>query len=110
MYPFKVIIVGGGPSGIIAAHALHQAGIDFVVLERRQNVFEDTGASLVLSPQNLRVFHQLGILDQFIHLGAPLLHLSQSFSPTSKSFTRTHSLSRIQDKSVLFILGIKCFG
>ena len=71
MSPFKVIIVGGGPNGITAAHALHHAGIDFVVLERRQDVFEDTGASLVLSPQNLRIFHQLGILDQFLHLAAP---------------------------------------
>ncbi|CAJ0548453.1 Ff.00g020660.m01.CDS01 [Fusarium sp. VM40] len=45
--PFTVIIVGGGPVGLLTAHALHQAGIDFVVLEQRSDIFEDAGASLI---------------------------------------------------------------
>ncbi|KAG7149054.1 FAD-dependent monooxygenase sdnN like protein [Verticillium longisporum] len=97
MGPLKVIIVGGGPCGIVAAHALYRAGIDYTILERRQDVFADTGTSLVLTPQNLRVFGQLGILDKFIDDGAPLLHLSQSFDPARKGFKRTHALSRIRD-------------
>ncbi|KAM9880397.1 2-heptyl-3-hydroxy-4(1H)-quinolone synthase 1 [Verticillium dahliae] len=97
MSPLRVIIVGGGPCGIVAAHALYRAGIDFIILERRQDIFADTGASLVLTPQNLRVFGQLGILDKLIDHGAPLLHLSQSFDPARKSFKRTHALSRIRD-------------
>ncbi|WYZ38499.1 hypothetical protein EsH8_III_000413 [Colletotrichum jinshuiense] len=70
---FKVIIVGGGPTGITAAHALHHAGIDFVVLERREDVTEDLGASLVLSPPSLRVFHQLGILEHLMDIGGKVI-------------------------------------
>ncbi|ROW08283.1 hypothetical protein VMCG_03175 [Cytospora schulzeri] len=40
---FKVIVVGGGPVGLIAAHSLSKAGIDFVVLERRPEVVEEIG-------------------------------------------------------------------
>lgn len=47
---FKVIIVGGGPIGLLVAHALGHAGIDFVLLERRERLLEDTGAALIFSP------------------------------------------------------------
>ena len=36
--PFTVVIVGAGMSGLLAAHRLHQAGIDFVVLEKNDDV------------------------------------------------------------------------
>ncbi|GFF29079.1 3-(3-hydroxy-phenyl)propionate/3-hydroxycinnamic acid hydroxylase [Aspergillus udagawae] len=67
--PFKAIIVGGGPIGLAAAHALHLADIDFVVLERRPAIFEDRGASLIVHPHTLRVLHQFGILDELLPRG-----------------------------------------
>lgn len=70
---FKVIVIGGGPVGLTAAHALSKAGIDFVVLERRPQVFEDVGASLVLSPANLRVMSQFGLLPKLRELGTEVL-------------------------------------
>ncbi len=70
----KVIVVGGGPVGLTAAHALHLAGIDFVVLERRTTLLEDLGASLVLAPHNLRVMHQFGILDDLLAVGHEITH------------------------------------
>lgn len=60
---FKVIVVGGGPVGLTAAQALHRAGIDFVVLERRPHVVIDAGSNLVLSPVGLRAMSQLGLLE-----------------------------------------------
>ena len=72
--PFKVIIVGGGPVGLAAAHALHLAGIDFLVLERRPSIVEDKGASLIVHPHTLRVLHQFGVLEELLPRGAELHH------------------------------------
>lgn len=69
---FRVIIIGGGPNGLTAAHSLHLAGIDFLVLERANVVAKDVGASIVLAPQNLRVMHQFGILDDLNRIGQEL--------------------------------------
>ncbi|KAK2599490.1 hypothetical protein N8I77_011241 [Diaporthe amygdali] len=73
MSNFKVIIIGAGPTGLTAAHALSKAGIDFVVLERRTQIFEDVGASLVLFPHNLRVLAQFGLLEKLQKLGHEVL-------------------------------------
>lgn len=67
-----VIIIGGGPVGLTAAHALYHAGIDFILLEQRSTIYVDSGASLVLGPGSLRVMHQLGILNTLLSIGAEL--------------------------------------
>lgn len=77
---FKVIIVGGGPTGLVAAHSLYLAGIDFVVLERRDTAVDLSGASVVLAPPSLRILSQFGIRDKLEAAGAELDHV--------KSFTR----------------------
>ncbi|KAH8898535.1 FAD/NAD(P)-binding domain-containing protein [Thozetella sp. PMI_491] len=59
----RVIIVGGGPVGLIAAHILTKVGVDFVVLERGSSVYPDVGASLIIWPMTFRIFDQLDILD-----------------------------------------------
>ncbi len=43
---FRVVIIGAGMSGLLAAHRLHTAGVDFVVIEKNEDVggtwFENT--------------------------------------------------------------------
>lgn len=70
--PFRVIVVGGGPVGMTAAHSLSQAGIDFVVLERRAKIVEDAGSNLVLLPIGLRVLGQLGLLQTIESVSSPM--------------------------------------
>lgn len=63
MSNFKVIIVGGGPVGLIAGHCFSRAGIDFKILERREALDLNAGSSVALWPQSARVLDQLGLLD-----------------------------------------------
>lgn len=59
---FKVIVVGGGLSGLGLAHSFTKAGIDYVVLERSEDLTPPGGASLAMWPHNVRVLDQLGLL------------------------------------------------
>jgi 2-polyprenyl-6-methoxyphenol hydroxylase-like FAD-dependent oxidoreductase len=70
--PFKVVIVGGGPVGLTAAHSLSQAGLDFVVLESRAQIVQDAGSNLVLLPIGLRVLSQLGMLSKIESVSSPM--------------------------------------
>lgn len=107
--PFKVIIVGGGPNGITAAHTLERAGIDFVVLESRENVVDDVGASLVLSPGTLRVFHQLGLLNQLLEIGSTLLH-NKGFTTDGHVFKQTSIGDYMIKRQVMYSASFRFFG
>ncbi|KAK4174523.1 hypothetical protein QBC36DRAFT_218263, partial [Triangularia setosa] len=86
----SVIIVGGGPVGLTAAHAFSQLGIHFTLLERRDTIAEDVGASIVLWPHGMRVMAQLGLLDQLLSIGTELLSGAYQ-SKSGKMFLRTKS-------------------
>lgn len=58
--PFKVLIAGGSVTGLTLANALEKAGIDYLVLEKRQ-IAPDVGASISVLCHTARVFEQLGI-------------------------------------------------
>ncbi|KAJ4323558.1 hypothetical protein N0V84_004299 [Fusarium piperis] len=69
---FKVIVVGGGPVGLTAAHALTQANIDCIVLESRPSAIIDAGANLVMMPMGLQALGQLGLLGSLERVSTPL--------------------------------------
>lgn len=70
--PFKVIVCGGGPIGLVVAHALSKANIDYVVLERQDDIVVDLGASTIVWQSTLRIMSQFGILDRFREVGVPI--------------------------------------
>ncbi|KAJ3487381.1 hypothetical protein NLG97_g6424 [Lecanicillium saksenae] len=63
-YDFKVVVVGGGPAGLVLANMLEQLNIDYVLLEAYSDITPRLGTGLFLS-NSLRVLDQLGCLDAF---------------------------------------------
>ncbi|KAI1638701.1 putative monooxygenase [Biscogniauxia mediterranea] len=61
--PFRVVIVGCGLVGLMAAHIFSKAGIDFVILEKYDSPLSTRGTILAIWPQTFRIFAQLGLLE-----------------------------------------------
>ncbi|KAJ5096823.1 hypothetical protein N7456_007544 [Penicillium angulare] len=72
MAPFKVIIVGGSVTGLALANMFERSGIDFVVLEKHENIAPELGACLGLLPNGLRILDQLGCYDALKKLSQPM--------------------------------------
>lgn len=62
MSPFDVAIVGFGPSGVVAAGLLGQAGLKVYACEKLADVYEIPRA-IALDHEIMRVFQQLGVVD-----------------------------------------------
>jgi 2-polyprenyl-6-methoxyphenol hydroxylase-like FAD-dependent oxidoreductase len=69
-----VLIVGAGPAGLFLAHLLTCASIPYRILEQKPTPVENTGASLGLWPQSVRVLQQLPtqLLEKLQGISAPL--------------------------------------
>jgi 2-polyprenyl-6-methoxyphenol hydroxylase-like FAD-dependent oxidoreductase len=65
----KVLIIGGGFSGMAAAIALRKRGVDVDIVEIDPG-WRSYGAGISLGGATLRAFRTLGILDEFLHRGA----------------------------------------
>lgn len=94
---FRVIVVGGGPVGLTASHALSRAGIDFVLLESRPTIVVNEGASLVLLPSGQRMLAQLGLLDEVNCLSTPLGKV-QRFDHQGNDIGDFHFFVRMKEK------------
>lgn len=65
----RVIIVGGSISGLTLAHCLDlNPNVEYVVLEGREEVHPEVGASIVILPNGSRIFDQLGFLDDVLEV------------------------------------------
>lgn len=69
MNEHEVIVIGGGPTGLMLAGELALAGIDVAIVERRAN--QDLGGSRAggLHSRTIEVFDQRGIADRFLAEG-----------------------------------------
>jgi 2-polyprenyl-6-methoxyphenol hydroxylase-like FAD-dependent oxidoreductase len=81
---FRVIIVGGGIAGLVLANQLQHAGIDFILLERRDIIDPQVGASIGIAPQGLRILDQLGCWEDVDNLIEPLVTGSEIWEDGSE--------------------------
>ncbi|KAH7012225.1 uncharacterized protein B0I36DRAFT_356305 [Microdochium trichocladiopsis] len=61
--PFRIVIAGAGLVGLTAAHILHHAHIDFVILEKRGDPSPKVGSVMTIWPQTSRIFQQLRLSE-----------------------------------------------
>ncbi|KAE8312737.1 hypothetical protein BDV41DRAFT_588781 [Aspergillus transmontanensis] len=60
---FKVIIVGASIEDITLPYCLHRAGINYRILEKRNQHVPPREEPLIIMPNGARIWNQLGLLD-----------------------------------------------
>ena len=96
----QLVIVGGGPAGMMLGLLMARAGVDVVVLEKHGDFLRDFRGDTV-HPSTLEVIYELGLLDEFLKRPhQKLRELSgviggvESRSPTSAMCPRIAASSR----------------
>jgi 2-polyprenyl-6-methoxyphenol hydroxylase-like FAD-dependent oxidoreductase len=60
-----LVIVGGGPAGMVSGLLFARAGVKVTVLEKHGDFLRDFRGDTV-HPSTLRIFHELGLLDRLL--------------------------------------------
>src|SRR5450432_3060390 len=69
MSEHAVVIVGGGPTGMMLAGELALAGVDVAIVERRATQELDSSRARGLHSRTIEVLDQRGIADRFLAEG-----------------------------------------
>jgi 2-polyprenyl-6-methoxyphenol hydroxylase-like FAD-dependent oxidoreductase len=73
-HSLRVLIVGGGVAGGVAALALRQQGYDVVLVEQRAEM-GGVGHGITLQGNALKAFHEVGVFERIAERGHPFGHL-----------------------------------
>jgi 2-polyprenyl-6-methoxyphenol hydroxylase-like FAD-dependent oxidoreductase len=62
---FDLVVVGGGPAGMMAGLLFARAGCNVVILEKHADFFRDFRGDTV-HPSTLELLSELGLLDEIL--------------------------------------------
>lgn len=66
----QVVVVGGGPAGLMLSHLLHRAGVESLVLDRRTvHEIETTHRAGILERDSVRLLVETGVSDRVLTEG-----------------------------------------
>src|SRR3546814_10865454 len=82
-----VIIVGGGPAGMVAGLLLARAGVAVTVLEKHKDFLRDFRGDTV-HPSTLELFHEIGLLDDLLKLPHARFDKSEEHTSELQSLMR----------------------
>lgn len=83
----QVVVIGAGPTGLWVAAELKLAGIDVVVLDKREQASRHS-RSLTIHGRTLETFALRGLADRFLAQGKPLPDWHFGGLPVRLDFTR----------------------
>ncbi|KAG0230107.1 hypothetical protein BGW41_002605 [Actinomortierella wolfii] len=72
MMTIKAIIVGAGVGGLAVALMMQLAGIEYEILERNTGKEPNKGGGIAVGPPVLRLFEQMGLLEDIEAISMPL--------------------------------------
>ncbi|KAK8134455.1 FAD binding domain protein [Apiospora sp. TS-2023a] len=81
----RVVIVGGGTTGLALALMLERFEIDYVLFEGHEEIAPHQGAGLALWANAYRILDQLGLYDQFAATSTPLERMGDWWSDGTPS-------------------------
>ncbi|GKZ77594.1 hypothetical protein AnigIFM56816_011332 [Aspergillus niger] len=76
---FRVLIVGGSVAGLTLAHCLERANIEYLILEKGDDVAPQVGASIGIMPNGGRILEQLGLFGEIERVIEPLHQANISY-------------------------------
>jgi len=98
-----VVIVGGGPTGLMLAAELGLAGVDVAIVERRENQALDGSRAGGLHARTIEVLDQRGVADRFLSEGKAMqvagfgmIRLDMSDFPTRHAYGLALSQTHIE--------------
>lgn len=92
----RCCIAGGGPAGMMLGFLLARAGLDVVVLEKHADFLRDFRGDTI-HPSTLELFHELGLLDEFLTL--PLARTERIGVHIGGEYIRMIDLTRLKVKA-----------